>query len=360
MDGCPQNSDSWRTLWPFLHLPHGPFAAWLRGNRSKITGARLGTQIAALDQVEESMLKMSACVSAAFMAGLISVGCSGSGLKGGGGSAGAGGAVKGGQAGSTMSSGTAGGTGGAIGGSTTDGPIGATGGVADGSGGSIGVGGVGSGGTSGGTGGTISCLPALCSMPACAGDIQPNPDPCGCPICAPPPDAGVAKDAGTRTPLLHRSVGATCPTGRGHGSGPFVDSCSATTCPAYHCVQDLNCTAGTNGRCLTGNPGGLALCSYDECFSDADCPANIPCECRDSASSSAPNSCLAGSDCRVDSDCGPGNFCSPSPAWVNAPYHCHTSSDTCMDDSDCMPLKSCAFDGQNGYWSCVVLPPPPT
>jgi hypothetical protein len=31
-----------------------------------------------------------------------------------------------------------------------------------------------------------------------------------------------------------------------------------------------------------------------------------------------------------------------------------------MDDSDCMPLKSCAFDGQNGYWSCVVLPPPPT
>jgi len=198
MDGCPQNSDSWRTLWPFLHLPHGPFATWLRGNRSKITGARLGTQIAALDQVEESMLKMSACVSAAFMAGLISVGCSGSGLKGGGGSAGAGGEVKGGQAGSTMSSGTAGGTGGAIGGSTTGGPIGATGGVADGSGGSIGVGGVGSGGTSGGTGGTISCLPALCSMPACAGDIQPNPDnPCGCPICVPNPDAGATKDAGS-------------------------------------------------------------------------------------------------------------------------------------------------------------------
>jgi len=203
----------------------------------------------------------------------------------------------------------------------------------------------------------------MCPMIACTYGYLPNPEPCACSICAPPPDAGVPKntqDAGMRTPLLHRAAGAACPTGRAPGPGPFTFSCNSVTCPAHLCVQDLNCTAGTNGRCLTGNPGGLALCSYDECFSDADCPANIPCECRDSASSSAPNSCLAGSDCRVDSDCGPGNFCSPSPAWVDAPYHCHTSSDTCMDDSDCMPLKSCAFDGQNGYWSCVVLPPPPT
>ena len=322
-------------------------------------------------------------------------------------------------------------------------------------GGSGGVGGVGSGGTSGGTGGTGSCRPPLCLLPACAGELQPNPNnPCGCPICVPNPDAGtakdagspdspicpgpappcvappktcpagsqlvspqcgctgcmpvdggtsdagkpdtpvicnvmcpmiactygylpppepcgcsscapapdasVAKDAGTRTPLLHRAAGAACPTGRAPGPGPFTLSCNSVTCPAHLCVQDSNCTAGTNGRCLTRNLGGLALCSYDECFSDADCPANIPCKCRDSASSSAPNYCLAGSDCRVDSDCGPGNFCSPSPAWLDAPYYCHTASDTCMDDSDCMPLKSCAFDEQNGYWSCVVLPPPPT
>jgi hypothetical protein len=96
MDGCPQNSDSWRTLWPFLHLPHGPFAAWLRGNRSNISGARLGTPIAVVDQVEDSTLKMSARVSALFVAGLISLACSSSGLKGGGSRAGAGGAVKGG------------------------------------------------------------------------------------------------------------------------------------------------------------------------------------------------------------------------------------------------------------------------
>jgi hypothetical protein len=364
---------------------------------------------------------MSARVSALFVAGLIGLACSSSGLKARGSSADAGSVANGGQAGS--------------------GAVGGAGGT---------VGGVGAGGAGGGTGGT--CLSNFCIMPFCAGEFQPNPDPCGCDICVPSPDAGVTKDGGPdvclaiscaaticpegyqlepqrcgcpicvpmsdagiakdgggpdlpacpeqvdclfncstgyesnpepcgcsicapppdagvpkntqdadmRTPLLHRAAGAACPTGRAPGPGPFTFSCNSVTCPAHLCVQDLNCTAGTNGRCLTGNPGGLALCSYDECFSDADCPANIPCECRDSASSSAPNRCLSGSDCRVDSDCGPGNFCSPSPAWVDAPCHCHTSSDTCMDDSDCMHLKSCAFDGQNGYWSCVVLPPPPT
>jgi hypothetical protein len=60
------------------------------------------------------MLKTSTCVAAAFMAGLISLACSSSGLKGAGSSAGAGGAVKGGQAGSTISNGTTGATGGTI------------------------------------------------------------------------------------------------------------------------------------------------------------------------------------------------------------------------------------------------------
>ena len=405
------------------------------------------------------MLRTSTCVAAAFMAGLISLACSSSGLKSRGGPAASGG---GGQAGGAIGSGTTGGTGGAIGGSTTGGLIGATGGVAGGSGGSIGVGGVGSGGTSGGTGGTGSCLPALCSipMPACAGEVQPNPndpcgcpicvpkpdagatkdagspdfpaycylidcgierpcssgyapstDPCGCPICAPidggtsdagkrdtpvicnvmcpmiactygyqpnpepcgcpkcapPPDAGVVKntqDAGTRTPLLHRSAGATCPTERAPGPGPFICGCISVTnphncpCPGANCMYDADCTSGVSGRCLAPQPlPPGAQCSYDECFSDADCPANTPCDCRDSASSSAPNSCLTGSDCRVDADCGAGNYCSPSPGLAAA-YHCHTSRDTCVDDSDCRQPEYCAFNQQNGYWSCAVLLPP--
>jgi hypothetical protein len=315
--------------------------------------------------------------------------------------------------------------------------------------GSGGVGGVGSGGTSGGgTGGTGSCLPPLCFIPACAGELQPNPndpcgcpicvpnpdagvtkdagspdfpaycelvdcgierpcssgyvrstdpcgcpicapvdggtsdagkpdapvicnvmcpmiactygylpnpEPCGCPSCAPPPDAGVAKntqDAGTRTPLLHRAAGATCPTGRAPGlnNGPPA-RCSALTCPT--CGRDSDCTTGTNGRCLMNEPVPVAVCSYDACFSDSDCPANTPCDCRDSASSSAPNLCLGGSDCRVDSDCGPGNFCSPSQygQWCGFTYHCHTASDTCVDDSDCVGA-GCNFNKQTGRWAC--------
>jgi len=97
-------------------------------------------------------------------------------------------------------------------------------------------------------------------------------------------------------------------------------------------------------------PDSIAACSYDECFSDADCPANTPCECRDSASSAAANRCLSGSDCRVDSDCGPGNFCSPSQfgQWCGFRYYCHTASDTCLDDSDCVGA-GCNF---GEHWAC--------
>jgi hypothetical protein len=337
--------------------------------------------------------------------------------------------------------GGASGTGGASGGTGSSGATGGSGGV----------GGVGSGGT--GTGGTVSCLPPLCFIPACAGELQPNPnDPCGCPICVPNPDAGIAKDAGspdspiclgpappcvappktcpagsqlvsppcgctgcmpvdggasdagkpdapvicnvmcpmmactygylpnpepcgcsscapapdagtakdaqdadTRTPLLHRSAGATCPTGR----GPGLSICDCTVsdgrclCVAGECGQDSNCTAGISGRCLWGGPPLTTACSYDTCFSDADCPANTPCDCRASTASSEANSCLTGSDCRVDSDCGPGNFCSPSQygQWCGFTYHCHTASDTCLDDSDCVGV-GCNFNTQTGHWAC--------
>ena len=207
----------------------------------------------------------------------------------------------------------------------------------------------------------------MCPMIACTYGYLPNPEPCGCPSCAPPPDAGMAKkapDAGTRTPLLHRAAGAACPTGRAPGPGPFICGCISFTnphncpCPGANCMYDADCTSGVSGRCLAPQPllPG-AQCSYDQCFSDADCPANTPCDCRDSAASSTPNSCLTGSDCRVDSDCGAGNYCSPSPGLAAA-YHCHTSRDTCVDDSDCRQPEYCAFNEQTGYWSCAVLLPP--
>jgi hypothetical protein len=123
------------------------------------------------------MFKMSTCGVGLVLAGLVGLACSSSGLKARGSSAGAGGVVKGGQAGSTIDSGTTGGTGGTIG----------TGGA----------GGAGIAGASGNTGGTGGCSRIDCHMPACAGEFQPNPDPCGCAvICVATPDAGIAKDAG--------------------------------------------------------------------------------------------------------------------------------------------------------------------
>jgi len=199
--------------------------------------------------------------------------------------------------------------------------------------------------------------PGVCSCPAfgtpsCCRGV------CSVEGCSTVPDAGVAKDAqdaGPRTPLLHRSAGVTCPTGR----GPGLSICDCTgsdgpcSCAPGECGQDSNCTAGISGRCLMNGPAPTTACSYDTCFSDSDCPAKTPCVCRDSASSSAPNSCLTGSDCRVDSDCGPGNFCSPSQygQWCGFTYHCHTASDTCVDDSDCVGA-GCNFNMQTGHWAC--------
>src|ERR1700690_2113263 len=136
-----------------------------------------------------------AALFALFVAGL-GLACGQTGLKPRGGTAGAGGTAKGGQAGG----GVTGGSGGSIGvggGTTSASGIGAGGAGGIGAGGTVGAGGFGAGGiggAGGGTGGT--CLRNLCVMPICAGEFQPNPDPCGCPICVPTPDAGIAKDSG--------------------------------------------------------------------------------------------------------------------------------------------------------------------
>jgi hypothetical protein len=165
-------------------------------------------------------------------------------------------------------------------------------------------------------------------------------------------------DGASRVPANHRVSGTMCPVQRGTGS---TDGLTPGDCDA-----DTNCTTGTTGRCLPscGPPGCFASdCSYDGCFSDSDCGGRVPCACRPSATSSAPNSCIRGSTCAVDSDCGPGGYCSPSGAseWCGARYHCHTTSDACLDDSDCPSGGGCNFQGMLGHWACgfVCGPPPP-
>lgn len=169
--------------------------------------------------------------------------------------------------------------------------------------------------------------------------------------------------AGVRIPAHHRPTASSCPVAR-------APSNTTTCCPdasypgQWQCSQDSDCTAGKNGRCLS-NPGPAGThCSYDECFVDSDCPGNVPCNCRTSPDSYAPNLCATGSDCRIDSDCGPCGFCSPSPdapyPTPYVPYFCHTPADTCIDNSDCTePSACCSFDQAKGHWACKACPVPP-
>jgi hypothetical protein len=167
------------------------------------------------------MFKMATGVSALVVAGLLGLACvSQAGLSPGGESGGAGGVANGGQ-----TSGVAGGSGGTV----------SVGGIVAGSsGGTIGSGGVSAGGNgTGGAGGTSACLPTACPALACVGGSRPNPEPCGCPICAPNPDAGVTKDAGGRdAPICPGPVPPcapppeTCPAGYEINSPP----CGCTSC----------------------------------------------------------------------------------------------------------------------------------
>ena len=154
-------------------------------------------------------------------------------------------------------------------------------------------------------------------------------------------------------PAQHRAADTTCPELRAAGTT------NANKQDFDECAQDLDCTAGINGRCLWFK---RSYCSYDTCFSDSDCLSDQPCECRDSASSSDANSCVAGGNCRGDADCGPGGFCSPSlvgkacgydQSVTGNGYFCHTQQDSCLDDSDC-DSSICAFDLQSTHWICVT------
>ncbi|HEY5242574.1 MAG TPA: hypothetical protein VIJ22_13940 [Polyangiaceae bacterium] len=163
-----------------------------------------------------------------------------------------------------------------------------------------------------------------------------------------------------RVPKEHRANAVSCPTARGAGNGTTLDAG-----PSAACSEDSDCTMGDNGRCLLIDWGFTPACSYDDCYGDSDCPGNVACACRASASDGAANVCASGSGCRLDSDCGPCGYCSPSgnPFFPPAVYFCHTADDACTDDSDCPQMpdgcqKGCNYDPQAGHWSCVSECPP--
>jgi len=203
---------------------------------------------------------------------------------------------------------------------------------------------------------------ALSALVGCgSSDATPGVDAGGGGDAGTPGDGG-AFDAGmtvTGMPRVHRAAPVGCPTERGAGT--------ATPIAGEECSMDSDCTAGTNGRCLVSTGGARRnSCSYDQCSMDSACMGQV-CDCRPSATSSAPNRCLGG-DCVVDADCGAGGYCSPSVGFdsVNYPYvgyYCHTAADTCLDDEDCAAMGAtarCAYDPTTSRWACsneLFLPP---
>ena len=200
----------------------------------------------------------------------------GGGMAGAGGGTGGAGGVTGGtsSAGGGHSTGTGGATG--MGGGTAgidagvDGATGGSGGAsaragssgggsggtgaAGGSGGTIGTGGVGVGGAGGAKGGACGtvCTPIVCPALACVGGYQPNPDPCGCPICAPNLDGGMAKDAG------------------GSADGPSTDANSAETPATCSPPKSTGGFACPGHFCTVGTYGG-----YDYVFPDTSGKSSI-------------------------------------------------------------------------------------
>jgi hypothetical protein len=156
-------------------------------------------------------------------------------------------------------------------------------------------------------------------------------------------DAAVqdASSNGVREPKIHRAKPMTCD----HARGPSAPSDLAIPC------EDAICTDGQNGRC---EPHGnrVAICTYDECFADDDCPHGA-CACADSDTGN--NRCFDG-DCMTDADCGPGGYCSPSRQPCEtltdpSALYCHTEQDECIDDSDCVD-GNCAYAPTVRHWQC--------
>jgi hypothetical protein len=195
-----------------------------------------------------------------------------------------------------------------------------------------------------------------------------------------------------RVPQVHRTAGEQCDDERPPGNGdPAFDSSSPTCmtdadctamgsscgagcrltcfesqgvkrCASYggECFRDSDCSAGENGRCFNSREN--RQCTYDECFSDSECSLGGPCACGGRYSGDpGPNVCMAG-NCRTDADCPSTNYCSPTQGECGSyggiiGYYCHTPSDTCVDDAECVGDSTrgagyCMYRPELGHWAC--------
>lgn len=179
-------------------------------------------------------------------------------------------------------------------------------------------------------------------------------------------DEGAVVAAG-RVPKRHRPTAAACEVSRPPTTPVAADAGGDDS--LYKCRSDADCTAGKEGRCTHFPPGEYHECTYATCTGDSDCANGKICECNVPYVTTA---CLPTSDCHVDADCGPSGYCSPTAPVTKAcgkfgvapepsSYACHTTADTCLDDSDCPddPKMNgsagyCAYDATVKHWRCAI------
>jgi hypothetical protein len=207
-----------------------------------------------------------------------------------------------------------------------------------------------------------------------AGGARPDANTTG-QVAGEPTDAASDADSEarvTKVPMNHRAVATVCTEPRS-AVNANAQSCSVQFfCNDGGCQDDIDCPAGTNGRCVCVSAvticANTSSCSYDACRSDNDCGNGVAsngvqsrgvCACRgslpDAGDLSAATVCLFG-NCQTDADCGMGGYCSPSPVpgcgstWGHG-YFCHTPRDECVDNADCSQGNAyCAFNSD--HWIC--------
>ncbi len=199
--------------------------------------------------------------------------------------------------------------------------------------------------------------------------ISPTPD-AGADVASEASDAPIDRAKKSLTPTFHRTQTTLCGKDRppsAPGDGGAGDA------GADPCTFDSDCVAGNAGRCVYGEATAKGKCSYDECYSDTDCPTGDLCLCRDAeeiipdlsilAGTHKPTNtvCAAAPTCKIDNDCGSGGFCSPSydPTTGKFTFQCHLPQDECTNDDDCLcpndnTTDLCFFDPAKGHWGCYL------
>jgi hypothetical protein len=255
------------------------------------------------------------------------------------------------------------------------------------------------------------CLPTACPALGCVAGFQPNPDPCGCPICPPNPDAGATRDG----PVCSGPVPPcapppnTCPAGYEFNSPPCgcagcipVDGGTATdagkkdapicpliNCPALLCVTGLLPSPEPCGcpRCppnpdagVASPDAGLACCPIG--FSLYDCKepnggAGLACHnpalgcassltCGQGCDPQVSGRCVpdqdAGAKPLVDAACVDNILCIKGDHFDSTLCKCvpNTSTTNCSKASDCtggLPaLCEICANGSAGcaHFTCVA------